>query len=437
MHRSVRTLSAALVSLVGWSATAASADVTARLHDDIRCMEYQFSTLESGLVSAPNRAQDLRSTFSSSGLRILPRTRGDEAWSVDLRLSRFGREGRMSDAGSVPPETDGRRVVYRRPSIVEWYVNAPSGLEQGFDLAVRPDGAESDGRVVLELAVESSLAAAEEPGRDAIVFRRPDGEAALLYSGLVVRDARGHDVEAGLALERGALRILVDDRDAVYPVTIDPLMTSPSWTASGAQASENLGFSVAGAGDVNNDGFADLIVGLPNFDNGQVDEGRALLFLGSLSGPVGTSWVAEGNQAGAQFGFAVASAGDVNGDGRGDVIVGAPLYDNGQVDEGQVYVYHGQTASPGLPAAANRILQRDQTGAQFGRAVASAGRINSDDVYGDVIAAAPLYDNGQMDEGASGCGKGAPPASRTTRTGAPRSTRPTPSSASRCRPRAT
>ncbi len=56
------------------------------------------------------------------------------------------------------------------------------------------------------------------------------------------------------------------------------------------------------------------------------------------------AWTAEGDQADAQFGCSVATAGDVNGDGYADVIVGATDFDNGQTDEGRAFVYHGSAA---------------------------------------------------------------------------------------------
>ena len=81
------------------------------------------------------------------------------------------------------------------------------------------------------------------------------------------------------------------------------------------------------------------------YDNGQTAKGRAFVYLGSAGG-LGASpaWTAESNQACAFFGDSVATAGDVNGDGYADVIVGAPGYDNGQTDEGRAFVYHGSAA---------------------------------------------------------------------------------------------
>src|SRR5688572_22084747 len=80
--------------------------------------------------------------------------------------------------------------------------------------------------------------------------------------------------------------------------------------------------------------------------------GTALALLSALSStsPAVTSpaWIAEGNQIGANFGTTVATAGDVNGDGYSDVIVGADLYDNVEFNEGAAFLYYG---TPGGVAA--------------------------------------------------------------------------------------
>ncbi len=163
------------------------------------------------------------------------------------------------------------------------------------------------------------------------------------------------------------------------------------------QADAHLGWSVSGAGDVNGDGYSDVIVGAPDFDNGQNNEGRAYLHLGSPTGTLPMpAWITEGNQAGAQFGWSVASAGDVNGDGFGDVIVGAPQYTNGHDSEGRAFVYLG--SATGLSNTPAWRAESNQAVAAFGNSVASAGDVNGDG-FSDVIVGAHLYDNGQSNEG--------------------------------------
>src|SRR6185369_15423497 len=122
----------------------------------------------------------------------------------------------------------------------------------------------------------------------------------------------------------------------VYLGSSSGLALTPAWTAFGDQVGALFGFSVASTGDVNGDGFSDVIVGAVLFDNGQANEGRAYVYFGSAVGLAFTpAWTAENNQAFAEFGFWVASAGDVNGDGFSDVIVGAPAIDNPESDEGR------------------------------------------------------------------------------------------------------
>jgi hypothetical protein len=205
------------------------------------------------------------------------------------------------------------------------------------------------------------------------------------------------ELASELVVAEAALAIVIDDRGVEYPLTVDPLMTSPAWTAESDQAFANFGFSVATAGDVNGDGFSDVIVGAFFFDNGQADEGRAFVYHGSASGLSGAAnWTAESNQIDAWFGYSVATAGDVNGDGFSDVIVGGIFLDNGQTDEGRAFVYLGSAS--GLSAAPNWTAESDQESAFFGISVATAGDVNGDG-FGDVIVGSYLFDNGQADEG--------------------------------------
>ena len=89
---------------------------------------------------------------------------------------------------------------------------------------------------------------------------------------------------------------------------------------------------------MNGDGYDDVVVGADRFTTGQGDEGRAFIYLGSASGLGTSALTVDGNQVDARLGFSSGTAGDVNGDGRADVIVGAPYYDHGETDEGRATV---------------------------------------------------------------------------------------------------
>ncbi len=184
---------------------------------------------------------------------------------------------------------------------------------------------------------------------------------------------------------------------AVYHGAPGGLSTTANWTAESDQADARFGYSVSTAGDVNGDGYSDVVVGAPYFDNGETDEGQAYVYHGSSTGlSTAADWTAESKQAGAFFGSSVSTAGDVNGDGYSDIIVGAYKYDNGQTDEGCALVYHGSSAGPSTTA--NWTAESDQADANFGNCVSTAGDVNGDG-YSDVIVGAPWYDNGQTDEG--------------------------------------
>jgi hypothetical protein len=176
------------------------------------------------------------------------------------------------------------------------------------------------------------------------------------------------------------------------------LSITPDWTVESDQIRAHLGAAVGTAGDVNGDGYADVIVGANDYDNDQTDEGRVFVFHGSAGG-LGTTaeWTAESDQDEADFGYAVGTAGDVNGDGYADVIVGARFFDNGQIDEGRALVYLG--SSTGLrPGTADWAIESDQAYANLGAAVGTAGDVNGDG-FGDVIVGADRYSHGHNEEG--------------------------------------
>ncbi len=176
---------------------------------------------------------------------------------------------------------------------------------------------------------------------------------------------------------------------------------SPTWNATSAQAGALLGWSVSTAGDVNGDGYADVIIGAPKYDLGQVEEGAVFLYTGGPDGPDTTpDWMAEGDQVWAWFGYAVSTAGDVNGDGYADVIIGAPRYDGEQMDEGAAFIYQGGPEGLAPIADWSGHLADHQADARFGHAVSTAGDINGDG-YADVVITANGYDADQTNEGAA------------------------------------
>jgi len=150
------------------------------------------------------------------------------------------------------------------------------------------------------------------------------------------------------------------------------------------------GDAVAGAGDVNGDGFDDLLVGARAYSNGTSSQGAAFLYYGSADGPSSNpDWEFYGGQASAALGNAVSSVGDVNGDGYDDIAVGAPNYDLGETDEGAVFVFYG--SETGLSAEPDLTLQGHRPEIAFGYSLNTAGDVNGD-TYADLIVGAPQVD---------------------------------------------
>jgi hypothetical protein len=166
-------------------------------------------------------------------------------------------------------------------------------------------------------------------------------------------------------------------------------------TPTGAVAFDAYGTSVASIGDFNGDGFDDWIAGALGNDAGGLDAGRAYIYFGRPSPDTTADMILTGQAAGDEFGAAVAGAGDVNGDGFDDVIVGASRNDLAGANAGSAFVYYGGS----IPnATADLVLIGAAPGDRCGYSVAGAGDINGDG-FDDMIVGAIANDAGGTDAG--------------------------------------
>jgi hypothetical protein len=155
----------------------------------------------------------------------------------------------------------------------------------------------------------------------------------------------------------------------VYQGGATGLAPTPS-VLSGPAGSNNFGISVASAGDVNGDGYADLVVGADTSNT-------AYVYLGGATGLSTTPTILTGPAGSNAFGRPVTSAGDVNGDGYADLVVGAPVSNT-------AYVYFG--GATGLATTPTTLTGPAGSNA-FGVSVASAGDVNGDG-YADLVVGA-------------------------------------------------
>jgi Ca2+-binding RTX toxin-like protein len=193
-------------------------------------------------------------------------------------------------------------------------------------------------------------------------------------------------------------------------VDLTGLAAADGFIIQGDEAGDFAGWSVSSAGDVNDDGIDDLIVGARNGDDGGADAGEAYVIYGVAAASRGTvdltgltaadGFIIQGDAAGDRAGLSVSSAGDVNGDGIDDLIVGASYGDDGGPQAGEAYVIFGVTGTArgtvdltGLTAAQGFIIQGDATRDYAGTSVSAAGDVNGDGID-DLIVGAYGGDNG-------------------------------------------
>lgn len=299
------------------------------------------------------------------------------AWSLSMRLSRWGRTASMIEAETTPTSVrDNRATTVRRDGLEEWHLNGPLGVEHGFTLNERPAGA---GELVFE--IETSGLELAPGGDDEAIFRGAGG-TRLRYTDLYAYDADERVLAARMDVRDETIVIHVDDRGARYPLVVDPLLwiEQQILTASDAASFDEFGRAVAVDGDT-------IVVGSRLDDHsGLTNAGAAYVFVRN-----GDTWteqqklIASDAADDDEFGAAVAIDGDT-------VIVGATQDDHaGGSNAGSAYVF----VRSGMSWTEQQKLMASDPGDndEFGFAV----RVDGD----TFVAGAPYHDDPGGNTGAA------------------------------------
>jgi uncharacterized repeat protein (TIGR01451 family) len=264
---------------------AASAD--AGLRKAIDRLRYSLKDNGHGTYRGTNPAQGLTVEFNKQEVRL-----SHPNGSVTFQLTGYGHGELRKPAAATLVGTSGR-LEYRRGDITEWYENRPEGLEQGFTLAHRPGPSDNE-RLVIAFHVAGGLTTLEKPDQGSVLFG-----SALRYSGLKAVDARGRVMKSRMELRGSEIRLVIEDREAQYPLLVDPIWTQ----VQELTASDGFGFGqfVSVNGDT-------ALIGDPGKAKGQ---GAAYVFVAAAGGwTLQQELTASDGGAGDEFGWGVSVSGD-------------------------------------------------------------------------------------------------------------------------------
>ncbi|SEW45905.1 Por secretion system C-terminal sorting domain-containing protein [Chitinophaga sp. YR573] len=320
-------------------------------------------TISVHATTDPNPKNGICASYTASELSITPQD-ATQHWTFGLTVT---------DVGGYQPAA--QPLVTTHDNAVQFdhdhhfkveYINDEQGIRQNF-IINKPAGA-----LTVRLQVSNGWSAIYQ-SINGVQFKNKDQQ--LNYSDLKVLDAKGKQLPAHFTLQQDQVEIAVDDAQATYPVSVtviagDMTILNAQTLLRQNQAGARLGTTVAAAGDINRDGFSDILVGAPYYTNGQTQEGAVFVYYGSANGINPNQFtMLERNVANGHFGEVIAGSGDVNGDGYGDVLVGVP-YNAGSwtsQDTGYAYLYYG--SATGLNTTPE-IIRSTRKGDRFGSSVA-------------------------------------------------------------------
>jgi len=286
----------------------------------------------------------------------------------------------------VAPSASRNRLEYRHGPLTEWYINGPAGLEQGFTL----DRPVAKGRVVpltISLVITGDLRPQVNQSGDEVLLMNERGESHWRYTGLLAYDSIGRRLPSSFKLSGRNILLEVDDREARYPIVVDPWIQVAELASSDGAANDEFGWSAGISGNT-------VVVGAPFHGVGShTQQGAAYVFVMPDNGWGNMTETAEltssDGSANDYFGSSVAISGNT-------IVVGADgATVNGNPHQGAGYIFvQPQGGWTDMTETAKIAASDGYVGDDFGASVGVSGNT--------VAVGAPYaYISGNLEQGAS------------------------------------
>ncbi len=360
-------------------------DIQVRLQES-RYYPTWSQTAQGYMASNPRHQWGI--TYDDGAVLVNPSSGKD--WSWLLTPAGYGYRGNIvpiNDDPEVVVNENSIEFVYNK-DLTGWYVNDEKGLEHGFTINAPPQPI-TTGNLLFEMNLQTTLTSKTINEGENIAFLDDSGRIVLNYGKLIVTDAYGHIIPSALCIFSDSITISVNDTNAVYPLTIDPLLATEiaKLTASDGAAGDNFGQSVSINGDT-------VVVGARFDDVGaNNNQGSAYIFERNQGGLDNWGMVVKltssDGEAGDHFGEAVYFSGDT-------IAVGASYEDSGVTySQGAVYIFERNQGGPNNWGEIVKVLASDGLNEDyFGSAVS---------IDGDTLVVGSPRDDigGQVDQGSA------------------------------------